>query len=376
MHTIRPLESFLEHKYFNSVAEGAMICSVPKLKDHIIQTLNNLDQQSIDYNQLCNAAYDGLFYESNSLRSIAWRIFLGYIGLNNVTWEEEIDNSRRKYEELKNQYMLPLQNTGIKKTKKKVLDHPLSTKNDSKWNEHFKDISTSNAILKDLNRTRNEMSFFKLPNNVNPKETNLDVLKRILLLYAKLHPEVSYVQGLNEILAPIYYCFGNDSNTYFSMGAEADTFFCFEKLMEEIKNMYIKSLDESDVGIDSILNKLRDMIRCLDNELYLRLEELKINYHFFAFQWTTLMFTQQFLMPDVLSLWDIILCNKEKIKIVNEISTTILTCVRNKIVYRDFSTVMNVLQNIESETTFERIRYKLEDMKEKFETYYEMKRKK
>ena len=37
--------------------------------------------------------------------------------------------------------------------------------------------------------------------------------------------------------------------------------------MEEIKNMYIKSLDESDVGIDSILNKLRDMIRCLDNEL-------------------------------------------------------------------------------------------------------------
>ena len=146
--------------------------------------------------------------------------------------------------------------------------------------------------------------------------------------------------------------------------------------MEEIKNMYIKSLDESDVGIDSILNKLRDMIRCLDNELYLRLEELKINYHFFAFQWTTLMFTQQFLMPDVLSLWDIILCDKDKIKIVNEISTTILTCVRNKIVYRDFSTVMNVLQNIESETTFEKIRYKLEDMKEKFEAYYEMKRKK
>ena len=93
------------------------------------------------------------------------------------------------------------------------------------------------------------MSFFKLPNTINPKETNLDVLKRILLLYAKLHPEVSYVQGLNEILAPIYYCFGNDNNTYFAIGAEADTFFCFEKLMEEIKNMYIKSLDESDVGI-------------------------------------------------------------------------------------------------------------------------------
>lgn len=32
-------------------------------------------------------------------------------------------------------------------------------------------------------------------------------MKRILLLYAKLNPGIQYVQGMNEILAPLYFVF-------------------------------------------------------------------------------------------------------------------------------------------------------------------------
>jgi len=37
-----------------------------------------------------------------------------------------------------------------------------------------------------------------------------DALKSILILFAKLNPGIRYVQGMNEVLAPLYYVFKND----------------------------------------------------------------------------------------------------------------------------------------------------------------------
>ena len=37
-------------------------------------------------------------------------------------------------------------------------------------------------------------------------------MQRILFLYAKLNPGQSYVQGMNEIIGPIYYVFASDPN--------------------------------------------------------------------------------------------------------------------------------------------------------------------
>ncbi len=41
-------------------------------------------------------------------------------------------------------------------------------------------------------------------------ETHHDVIKRILFVYAKLNPGIRYVQGMNEILAPVYYVFAHN----------------------------------------------------------------------------------------------------------------------------------------------------------------------
>jgi len=38
-------------------------------------------------------------------------------------------------------------------------------------------------------------------------ETHSDVMSRILFIYAKLNPGIKYTQGMNEVLAVIYYCF-------------------------------------------------------------------------------------------------------------------------------------------------------------------------
>lgn len=43
-------------------------------------------------------------------------------------------------------------------------------------------------------------------------ETHADVLARVLFIYAKLNPGIKYVQGMNEVLAVIYYCFWSFSD--------------------------------------------------------------------------------------------------------------------------------------------------------------------
>ena len=44
------------------------------------------------------------------------------------------------------------------------------------------------------------------------REARWEVVERILFIYAKLNPGQGYVQGMNEIIGPIYYVMASDSN--------------------------------------------------------------------------------------------------------------------------------------------------------------------
>ena len=58
---------------------------------------------------------------------------------------------------------------------------------------------------------KKQSEFRKADLNGNFKQnyimTHADIMSRILFLYARLNPVVQYVQGMNEILATLYYCF-------------------------------------------------------------------------------------------------------------------------------------------------------------------------
>lgn len=44
------------------------------------------------------------------------------------------------------------------------------------------------------------------------EEAHWEVAERILFVYAKLNPGQGYVQGMNEILGPIYYTMASDAD--------------------------------------------------------------------------------------------------------------------------------------------------------------------
>lgn len=89
------------------------------------------------------------------------------------------------------------------------------------------------------------------------------MLSRILFVYAKLNPGIKYVQGMNEILSIFYHIFSNDVT--YADNVESDCFFCFTIIMTEVKDCFIKSLDESDSGIKARINNLNLLLKQVDS---------------------------------------------------------------------------------------------------------------
>lgn len=115
-------------------------------------------------------------------------------------------------------------------------------------------------------------------------EYHWEVVERILFLYAKLNPGQSYVQGMNEIIGPIYYTLANDPNVVWREYAEADTFYLFTNLMGEIRDFFIRSLDNSVSGIKRMMEVLMERLRGRDSGVYERLIGLEIHPQYYAFR--------------------------------------------------------------------------------------------
>lgn len=83
-------------------------------------------------------------------------------------------------------------------------------------------------------------------------------MTRILYVYARLNPKIQYVQGMNEILAPIFYLV--NINKPVSLIEEASCFFMFNNAISDIIELHIKDLDKSRSGIYGKLNEVNEML--------------------------------------------------------------------------------------------------------------------
>ncbi|KAF9606455.1 hypothetical protein IFM89_025285, partial [Coptis chinensis] len=139
-----------------------------------------------------------------------------------------------------------------------------------------------------------------------------EALRRILIIFAKLNPGIRYVQGMNEVLAPLFYVFRNDPDEENAASAEADTFFCFVELLSGFRDHFCQQLDNSVVGIRSTITKMSQLLKEHDEELWRHLEvTTKVNPQFYAFRWITLLLTQEFNFADSLHIWDTLLSDPE-----------------------------------------------------------------
>ncbi|KRX39404.1 TBC1 domain family member 13 [Trichinella murrelli] len=353
-----------------------------------------LDQDRIDLKLLREACFCGIPDESE-LRPICWRLLLNYLPIEKVKWPEYLKNQRKLYADLVEDIVIKW--NSILDTDEHSCDHPLSAEPNSVWSQYFRDNEVLVQINKDVRRLCPEMSFFQKitqypcqaivkngalalsqrvltstlraehlrnhrsgANNLvedcskrgnddyftidKGKETHWQVVERILFIYSKLNPGVKYVQGMNEIVGPIYFVFASDSQ--WQEHAEADTFFCFQNLMSEIKDNFIKTLDSSNVGIDHQMRALYSLLQRVDPVLHQAMTEVQqLCPQYFAFRWLSLLLSQEFLLPDVIRLWDTLFADCRRFEFLLYVCLAMLILVRNDILTNEFSVNVRMLQN-------------------------------
>ncbi|KAF9907153.1 GTPase activating protein [Lobosporangium transversale] len=184
-------------------------------------------------------------------------------------------------------------------------------------------------IEKDVHRTDRTISFFASETLPNPagdftgvgSNENLELLKDILLTYniwAAKDPSVrppplstdkpslstssststepnlleGYVQGMSDLLAPVFAV----------MGDEVMGFWAFVGLMEKTK----KNFYRDQIGMQSQLETLGELIQALDPKLYKHLEKCEALNFFFCFRWLLIWFKREFEWVDIMRLWEVL----------------------------------------------------------------------
>lgn len=332
------------------------------------ELLAELSKKVISLGEVRRFASQGI-PDGAGVRSVAWKILLGYLPTDRGQWAHELEKKRSQYKAFKDELLVNpseitrrmeeftiLQKEESVRGDKCLLpraeithgEHPLSLGKTSVWNQFFQDTEIIEQIDRDVKRTHPDMHFFSGDSSV--AKSNQEALRHILIIFAKLNPGIRYVQGMNEILAPLYYVFRNDPDENNAASAEADSFFCFVELLSGFRDNFVQKLDNSVVGIRSTITKLSELLKKHDGELWRHLEvTTKVNPQFYAFRWITLLLTQEFNFADILHIWDTLLSDPEgPQETLLRICCAMLILLRRRLLAGDFTANLKLLQHYPS----------------------------
>lgn len=251
-------------------------------------------------------------------------------------------------------------------TSQKGSPDPLAEKKASQAQKRFveakQDKELREQIWKDVQRTCPGLQYFT--------EETCAGLERILFIYAKLHSGIYYVQGMNEILAPLAYVLDIKG----SIENEAQCFFCFCLVMGQMKDVYLhqsaaltasteteqqgegepRKTDEDAVdacnSIEEKMNAIMLLLYRHDYFLFRKLnKEIKIEPWYYAFRWITTLLGREFEFPDRIRLWDSLFSNqfsfKNQFDYLLYICCAMLLLQKNQLIEADFATALQILQH-------------------------------
>uniref|UniRef100_A0A6V7QS97 Rab-GAP TBC domain-containing protein n=1 Tax=Ananas comosus var. bracteatus TaxID=296719 RepID=A0A6V7QS97_ANACO len=328
----------------------------------------SLSKKIVNLEELRRLAFYGI-PDGAGIRSTVWKLLLTYLPNDCELWAGELQKRRFQYKAFKDEFLVnpseitrrleessswsnevPQHEDGglLQRSEISLGEHPLSLGKASVWNQFFQDSEIIEQIDRDVKRTHPDMHFFSGDSSL--AKSNQESLRDILIIYAKLNPGIRYVQGMNEVLAPLLYVFRNDPDDGDPASAEADAFFCFVELLSGFRDNFCQKLDNSVVGIRSTLTKLSELLKKHDGELWRHLEvTTKVNPQFYAFRWITLLLTQEFNFADSLHIWDTLLSDPEgPQETLLRICCAMLILVRRRLLAGDFTSNLKLLQNYPS----------------------------
>jgi hypothetical protein len=138
-------------------------------------------------------------------------------------------------------------------------------------------------------------------------------IERILYIFASVNPTLSYLQGFNELCAPLYFVnnaalhyLGDDPDE-----AEALSFACLNNLINGTEvNSFYTTMDNSSI-IRHKMNRFVDLMRVHLPEVQAVLDAHEIHPLQYCFKWFSLLFAQEHQQPTLLIIWDSLFAHYE-----------------------------------------------------------------
>ncbi|KAG0052773.1 TBC1 domain, member 5 [Gryganskiella cystojenkinii] len=327
---------------------------------------------------------------SDGIRSVCWKVYLSCLPTLEVsTWPFALSQERERYAELRRKYIKAVGSDDGPEPDLEV-NNPLSLAEDSPWQQFFVDSELRKIIQQDVERTFPDNDYFR-------SEKVQEQMGDILFIYCKINHDVSYRQGMHELVAHLLWVVSSESldinaeletssnaapdvmqSVLNSNYVEHDTFALFSSLMSRAKPWY----EFSDEGFSSkrakptnnngsslqpfakpeqpeapagkqtpVIEwsmKIFHHLKRIDNELYLHLHNLEIQPQLFGIRWFRLLFGREFPMDEVFVLWDGIFAKDPSLKICIFIGVAMLLHIRDDLLEGDFAMCLHRLMRYPS----------------------------
>ncbi|RBQ69159.1 hypothetical protein VDGD_08400 [Verticillium dahliae] len=157
-------------------------------------------------------------------------------------------------------------------------------------------------IEKDVHRTDRNVPIFAGEDIPHPDpdspfaevgtNVHLEQLKDMLLTYNEYNKDLGYVQGMSDLLAPIYAVMQDD----------AIAFWGFQHFMDRMERNFLR--DQS--GMRNQLLALDHLVQFMDPKLYKHLQSADSTNFFFFFRMLLVWYKREFAWMDTLHLWEVL----------------------------------------------------------------------
>ncbi|KAK4554905.1 hypothetical protein LTR86_008053 [Recurvomyces mirabilis] len=281
------------------------------------------------------------------LRSAAWKAFLLFDSVDTAEWPKVLAASRSAYESLRTHFLRHLDNPD---------EYGGGDDGETQANPTLEnDTALLAEIRQDVDRCMPENHYFRQP----PTQQKL---LDILFVWSKLNQDVSYRQGMHELLAPILWvvdrdaidlgqsskAHGEDATVrvvFDAENVEHDAFALLSRVMQSAKGFYEGTTHQA--GENPIVVRSRrifeEMLPLIDSELAAHLHRIEIVPQVFLIRWIRLLFGREFGFDDLLTLWDALFANDTTLELVNHICIAMLLRLRWELLAADYNSALTLL---------------------------------
>ena len=248
-------------------------------------------------------------------RTIQWQIHLGVFSPSQTVSETATICTKRRVRYLELRKELLVTHPHLQESECPEKNHPLSADPNSDWNRSITNGQLGRIIRLDVDRTHSSTEFFQ-------RAEVRHMMERILLMWSLQHPEPSYRQGMNELLAIILIALNQDYGLFAPATypeklvnmlnpehMEADSYSLFCDVMEVMCPYYLPgdapTTGDGDTALLQAFAHVQfHLLPEVDHVLSTHLKRCDVFPAMYLLRWIRVLFTREFTVEQIMVVWD------------------------------------------------------------------------